>query len=332
MKRRKVLGMLAGAMAWPLASPLGWPLAARAQNWEPGRLYRIGFLIPTPRNVPVVAAFFDELRNNGLVEGQNLLVVAGSFGVQNDQVPASAASLVAAAPDVIVAGPELPIRALQKLTQSIPILGMTEDMVGEGLVASLARPGGNTTGISLLSPELDGKRQEILLDAVPSCRKLAILADGNVTKSAHLAQLEGAARSRGVEPLVRRVGKRDEVMTAIKDVKAAGAQGVNFLATPLFSVNAASFIAQVRDLGLASIYQWPENAEEGALSAYGPRYSEMYRMRARIVMKVLQGAKPADIPVEQPAKFELVVNLKTAKAIGVDVPNSLLLRADKVIE
>lgn len=324
MKRREVLGILAAATAWPLA--------ARAQDWEPGRVYRIGFLIPTPRTEPVVAALFDELRINGLVEGQNLLVVAGSFGVQNDQVPAVAASLVAASPEVIVAGPELPIRALQKLTQSIPILGMTEDMVGEGLVASLARPGGNTTGISLLSPELDGKRQEILLDAVSSLRKLAILADGNVTKSAHLAQLEAAARSRGIEPLVRRVGKRDEVIAAIKDVKAAGAQGINFLATPLFSVNAASFIDQVKDLRLASIYQWPEDAEEGALSAYGPRYSEMYRVRARLVMKVLHGAKPADIPVEQPAKFELVVNLNTAKAIGVDVPNSMLLRADKVIE
>ncbi len=323
--RRNVVALLGGAA-------MAWPLAARAQDWEPGRVYRIGFLIPTPRTEPVVAAFFDELRINGLVEGQNLQVVAGSFGVQNDQVPAVAASLVAASPDVIAAGPELPIRALQKLTQSIPIVGMTEDMVGEGLVASLARPGGNTPGISLLSPELDGKRQEILLDAVLGLRKLAILADGNSTKSAHLAQLEAAARSRGIEPLVRRVAKRDEVIAAIKDVKAAGAQGVNFLATPLFSVNAANFIAEVKDLGLASIYQWPEDAEEGALSAYGPRYSEMYRVRARLAIKVLRGAKPADIPVEQPAKFELVVNLNTAKAIGVSVPNSLLLRADKIIE
>jgi putative ABC transport system substrate-binding protein len=252
--------------------------------------------------------------------------------VQNDQLAAAAASLVAASPDVIVAGPALPIRAVQKLSKTVPIIGMTEDMVGEGLVASLARPGGNTTGISLLSPELDGKRQEILLEAVPNFRKLAILADGNVADPAHLAQLEDAARSQGVEPLVRKVGKRDEVIAAIKDVKAAGASGVNFLATPLFSVNAVNFIAQVKELGLASIYQWPEDAEEGALGAYGPRYSEMYRQRARLVMKVLRGTRPADIPVEQPSKFELVFNLKTAKAIGVNVPNSLLLRADKIIE
>jgi putative tryptophan/tyrosine transport system substrate-binding protein len=323
MKRRELLGILAGAMAWPLA--------ARAEEWQPGRVYRLGFMLPTPRPSPVVAALIDELHSNGLVEGQNLLVL-GSFGIAYDEVPKLAAALIAASPDVIITGPELPIRALQKLTQTIPLVGMTEDMVGEGLVASLAHPGGNTTGISLLSPELDGKRQEVLLDVAPGLRKIAILADSNATKPAHLAQLEAAARSRGVETVVRGVAKRDEVIPAIKAVQASGAQGINFLATPIFSVDAARFIAQVRESRLASIYQWPEDAEDGALSAYGPRYSEMYRMRARMVMKVLRGAKPADIPVEQPAKFELVVNLKTAKAIGVDVPNSLLLRADEVIE
>ena len=271
------------------------------------------------------------MRINGLVEGQNLQIVDG-FGVSFDRVPTVAASIIAASPDVIVCGPEVPIRALQKLTKTIPLIGMTEDMVGEGLVASLPRPGGNTTGISLLTPELDGKRQEILLEAIPGLRKLAILADARVTKPEHLAQLEEAARSRGVEPLVRSVGKRDDVVAAIKDVQATSASAINFLATPLFSVNAVNFISQVSDLKLASIYQWPEDAEESALSAYGPRYSEMYRLRARLVMKVLHGAKPADIPVEQPAKFELVFNLKTAKAIGIKVPSSLLLRADEVIE
>jgi putative tryptophan/tyrosine transport system substrate-binding protein len=325
MKRRKVLGIIGGAA-------IAWPFAARAEDWERDRVYRLGFLLPTPRQAPVVAALFDELRVNGLIEGQNLLVIGNGFGVAYDQVPRLAASVIAASPDVIVTGPELPIRTLQKLTQTIPLVGMTEDMVGEGLVASLARPGGNTTGVSLLSPELDGKRQEILLEAVPGLRKLAILADANVTKPAHLKQLEDAARSRGVEALVRGVAKRDEVIPAIKDVQAAGAQAINFLATPIFSVDAAAFIAEVRASRLASIYQWPEDAEDGALVAYGPRYSEMYRLRARLVMKVLRGTKPADIPVEQPAKFELVFNLKTAKAVGVDVPSSLLLRADKVIE
>jgi putative tryptophan/tyrosine transport system substrate-binding protein len=322
--RRELIALIGGAAA-------AWPRAARAQDWERDRIYKVAFLLPTPRQERVVAALLDELRINGLVEGQNLQVIDG-FGISFDQVPTVAASIVAASPDAIVCGPEVPIRALQKLTQTIPIIGMTEDMVGEGLVASLARPGGNTTGVSLLSPELDGKRQEILLEAVPGLRKLAILADARVTKPSHLQQLEEAARSRGVEPLVRGVAKRDDVIPAIKEVQAAGAQAINFLATPLFSVNAVNFIAQVRDSRLASIYQWPEDAEDGALIAYGPRYSEMYRLRARLVVKVLRGTKPADIPVEQPAKFELVFNLKSAKAIGVNVPNSLLLRADQVIE
>jgi putative ABC transport system substrate-binding protein len=324
MRRRDFLALAGG-------TAIAWPSGARAQDWERDRIYKVGFLLPTPRQERVVAALLDELRINGLVEGQNLQIFDG-FGVPFDQVPTVAASIIAASPDAIVCGPEVPIRALQKLTQTIPLLGMTEDMVGEGLVASLARPGGNTTGISLLSPELDGKRQEILLESIPGLRKLAILADARVTKPDHLSQLEDAARSRGVEPLVRGVGKRDDVIPAIKDVHAAGAQAVNFLATPLFSVNAVNFIAQVRDLKLASIYQWPEDAEDGALIAYGPRYSEMYRLRARLVTKVLRGAKPTDIPVEQPTKFELVFNLKTAKAIGVTVPAPVLLRADQVIE
>jgi len=323
MKRREFIALIGGAAAQ-------WPLAASAQ--EPGRIYRIGFLVTTSRDSPTVKAFFDELRLNGFVEGQNLIVIPGGFAVPNDQLANVAASLVAASPDVINAGPELPLRALQKINQTIPLVGMTEDMVADGLVASLARPGGNITGLSLLSPELDGKRQEILLEAIPGLRKIAVLADSKVTSPEHLAQLQQAAQSRGVETLVRGIAKRDDVILGINDVKASGAQAINFLASPLFSVNAADFIAQLTKLRLGSIYQWPEDAEAGGLIGYGPRFSDMYRQRARINVKVLRGAKPADIPVEQPTTFELVINLKTAKAIGVDVPSSLLLRADKVIE
>jgi putative ABC transport system substrate-binding protein len=323
MKRREFITLLGGAAAQ-------WPLAASAQ--EPGRIYRIGFLVPTSRDSPTVKAFFDELRLNGFVEGQNLIVIPGGFAVPNDQLANVAASLVAASPDVINAGPELPLRALQKINQTIPLVGMTEDMVADGLVASLARPGGNITGLSLLSPELDGKRQEILLEAIPGLRKIAVLADSKVTSAEHLVQLQQAAQSRGVGTLVRGIAKRDDVISGINDVKASGAQAINFLASPLFSVNAADFIAQLTKLRLGSIYQWPEDAEAGGLIGYGPRFTDMYRQRARINVKVLRGAKPADIPVEQPTTFELVINLNTAKAIGVDVPSSLLLRADKVIE
>jgi len=326
MRRRDLIMLIGGAAALPIA----WPLAARAQ--DAGRTYRIGFLLPSTRETLAVAALFDELRLNGFVEGQNLIVIPGGFGIPNDRIASVVASLVAASPDVILAGPELPLRALQKATQTIPVIGMTEDMVADGLVASFARPGGNITGISLLSPELDGKRQEILIEATPGVRKIAVLADSNVAKPMHLQQLQQAAQSHGVEALVRGVAKRDDVISSINDVKASGAQAINFLATPMFSVNAADFIRQVTSLRLPSIYQWPEDAEDGALIAYGPRYFEMYRERARIAVKMLRGTKPADIPIEQPTRFELVINLKTAKAIGHEVPSSLLLRADKVIE
>ena len=323
MRRREFISLLCGiAAAW------SHPVSAQ----EPGRIYRMGFLVPTSRQSPTVMAFFDELRLNGFIEGKNLIVIPGGFGVPNDKIADVAASLVAASPDIINAGPELPLRALQKINRTIPMVGISEDMVADGLVASLARPGGNITGISLLSPELDGKRQEILLEALPGTRKMAVLADSNVTPRAHLAQLQQAAQSHGIEALVRGVAKRDDVISVIKDVKASGAQAINFLASPIFSVNAAEFIAQLANLRLGSIYQWPEDAEGGGLIAYGPRFTEMYRQRARINAKVLRGEKPADIPVEQPTKFELVINLKTANAIGVKVPSSLLLRADKVIE
>jgi putative ABC transport system substrate-binding protein len=149
MKRRDFITLLSGAATWPFA----------AQAQEPGRIYRIGFLIPTPRDRPPVVAFFDELRLNGFIENQNLKVVPGGFDARDEQFVELATALVKAAPDAIVAGPELPLRALQAATRTVPLIGMSEDLVAEGLVASLARPGGNVTGISLLSPELDGKRR-----------------------------------------------------------------------------------------------------------------------------------------------------------------------------
>lgn len=168
-----------------------------------------------------------------------------------------------------------------------------------------------------------------------ACRLSAVSSwsDSGVSASTFkIKELEDAARGRGVEALLRGVAKRDQIIAAIKDVKASGVQAINFLATPLFSLNNAEVIAEVTALRLPSIYQWPEDAEDGALIAYGPRFADTFRQRARMVAKVLRGAKPADIPVEQPTRFELVINLKTAKAIGREVPSSVLQLADKIIE
>src|SRR5436190_16673183 len=160
-----------------------WPLAVQAQ--DPGHIYRLGFLNPSPRHAGPMLALFDEVRLNGFIEGQNLEVLPGGFEVGNDHLAQLAEALVRAAPDAIIAGPALPLRALQAVTRTIPLIGMTEDMVAEGLAASLARPGGNITGISLLSPELDGKRQEILIEAVRGVRRIAAMADSMATPPHH---------------------------------------------------------------------------------------------------------------------------------------------------
>jgi putative tryptophan/tyrosine transport system substrate-binding protein len=196
MRRREFITLLGGVATWPLA--------ARAQ--QPGRTYRLGFLLPTARQTPQVEALFDELRLNGFVEGRNLFVVPAGFEANDDNLAERAVALVNASPDAIIAGPAPPLRALRPLTRSVPLVGMSEDMVGEGLVASLARPGGNVTGISLLSPELDGKRQDILIEAVPGARRIAAMADSHATPPYHLQVLQHGARSRGIELSIFAVG------------------------------------------------------------------------------------------------------------------------------
>jgi putative ABC transport system substrate-binding protein len=322
LRRREFIALLGGAAVWPLA--------ARAQPAHGG--YRLGFLIPTARDASVMIAFFDELRANGLTEGYNLRVIPGGFGVPVERIDEVAETIVKASPDAIVAGPELQLRALQALTKTIPLIGMTEDMVASGLVASLSHPGGNTTGISLLSPELDSKRQEILIEMVPGVRRMAALADSNVTVEQHLQALRESATARGIDLSVTGIGRPEEIGPAINKARASGAQAINFLATPLFFVNRRSVFEHVSASRLPAIYQWPEMAEEGGLASYGPRFTQLFRQRARMVVKVLKGAKPADMPVEQPSHFELVINLKVSQSIGHEVPAGLALRADKVIE
>jgi len=321
MHRRQFITALGGAAITPLA--------AHAQ--EAGRIYRLGVLVPAARESAAVRAMFDELRLNGFVEGQNLAVI-GSFGVTTEQIADGVAILMKAVPDVIVSGPELYTRALQAATRTMPLLSISEDLVGEGLVASLAKPGGNVTGISLLSPELDDKRQDILIDAVPGIRRMAALADSAITLKRHLQQQQEVARARGVELLIFTVAKPEEIAPALDEAKARGAEAVNFLATPLQLLSRGLIFDRIAATRIPAIYQWPDMAEEGGLIGYGPRFTQVYRQRARQITKVLRGAKPSDVPVEQPSTFEMVINLRTAKAIGHEIPAGLLLRADKVIE
>jgi putative ABC transport system substrate-binding protein len=325
MERRKFIAML-GGMA------VARPLMVRAEK----RPYRLGISIPSDREMPAVVAFFDELRLAGFVEGENLTVIPGGFGVRNEQIAELTQTIIKAGPDAIVCGPELQIRALQAATRTIPLIAMAEDLVGLGLANSLAHPGGNTTGVSLLSPEVDEKRQDILIDAVPRARRMAMLVDSNTVRPRHLEAMLAAGRRREVELSTFGVSKPEEIAPAISAAKASGAEAINFLATPLFSVpgslNNRIVLEAVLAARLPAIYQWPETAEEGGLAAYGPRFTQVYRQRARQVVKVLRGAKVADLPIEQPTSFELVINLQAAKAIGHEVPAGLVLRADHVVE
>jgi putative ABC transport system substrate-binding protein len=322
--RREFISLLSGAAAWPLA--------VRAQ--QPGRIYRLGILTGLKRDNPLMIAFFEEMGRLGFVEGQNLSVVQGGFDVRHDQLnqlTERATEIIKAAPDVIFTpGPTL-TRAAQIATRTVPIVGGSNDMPADGLVASLARPGGNTTGVSMLAPELDGKRQDILIEAVPGVRRIAALADANALLT-NIQALQDAARARGVMLSVFSAGMPEQIEPAMNDAKRSGAGALNLLATPLFSENRRIIFEKAVALRLPAIYEWAEMAEEGGLIAYGARNTEIYRQRARMVVKILRGAKPADIPIEQPTSFELVINLKVAKAIGHEVPAGLVLRADKVIE
>jgi putative tryptophan/tyrosine transport system substrate-binding protein len=205
-------------------------------------------------------------------------------------------------------------------------------MVGQGLVDSLARPGGNTTGTSIFATELDGKRHEILIEAVPKLRRLAILADKS-TGSREFVALQDAARARGVELLIHQIASAEEITAAIDSAKASGAAALNVLSSPFLYGNRQIIMQRVAALRLPAIYQFPEEAEEGGFVAYGPRLIPIFReLVAEQLVKLLRGVKPADIPVEQPTRFELVINLKTANALGITVPATLVARADKVID
>src|SRR5262249_14070624 len=217
-------------------------------------------------------------------------------------------------------------------TRTIPILTLTDDMVGQGLVASLARPGGNTTGISILATELDSKRQEILMEMVPAARRVPLLADANTAAPQNMRVLQEAARARGVELTVHLVERPEGIVPQIEEARRAGAEAVNVLASPILYARRLDIFERTAALRLPAMYQSPEFAEEGGLIGYGPRITQMFRQLARQLAKVFNREKVSDVPVEQPTRFELAINLQAAKAIGFEVPPSLVLRADKVIE
>jgi len=323
MRRREFVTFLGGAAFVPLA--------AHAQ--QAGRIYRLGALHLGPRNQPFHDALYEELQRSGFIEGQNLWVDTRGYGLRVEQLADHASEIVKAQVDIILCVGDAAIRVAQQATKTIPILGLTDDMVGSHFVSSLAKPDGNITGVSIFSTELDGKRQDILIEAVPGLRRMAALADTDNTSPQKLQVLQEAARTRGVELLIAPVTTPEEIAGAIDTVKSSGAAALNVLASPLLFNNRHIIMPRVATLRLPTIYQAPEASDGGGLIGYGPRFVQVWReILARQLIKLLRGIKPTDVPVEQPTKFELVINLKTAEMLRLAIPEALLTLADKLVD
>jgi putative ABC transport system substrate-binding protein len=234
MRRREFIALAGASVALPFA--------ATAQ--EPGRTYHLGCLWSVPRDTPIANAFFNELRRRGFIEGQNLTVEYRAYGEHVDRISQYAAELVQARVDVIATAGEEAVRAVQQVTKTIPIVAIVGDMYGSGLVKSQARPDGNTTGVSILAFEAEGKRQDILIEAVPGLRLMAVLTDVNYTKYAKLDELQKVARAHNIEFLTYRIARGEEIAAAIENAQVSGATALNTVSSPLFHAHISSWSAQ----------------------------------------------------------------------------------------
>jgi putative ABC transport system substrate-binding protein len=319
MRRREWIALLGGIVA----------IGPRALAAQQGCCRAIGVLAPNPK-VFATLTLERDLAALGWQSERNLRLLFRLGAGSNDELPALAAELVAQKVELIVAAGDQATIAAQRASTKIPIVGICDDMVGSHLVASMARPGGNTTGISILASELDVKRLQLLHELVPQAARIGVLADPTTISTR--PQLEAAAPALGIELIIALAANPDEIGAALDRLAAANIGGVNVLASPILDDARERIIERVNRARLPAIYQWPESAELGGLAGYGPRLARVVRDAMQIVDKILRGAHPADIPVEQPTKFELVINLKAAKPLGLAIPPALLARADAVIE
>jgi len=320
MRRRDFTTLIGGGA-------LAWPLAARAQQAMP----TVGFMSMSSPTTTLIWVAPASMKEFGWEENRNYRALYRFAEGHADLMPALADELVAQRVDVIVASGETAIRAAQRTTKTIPIVGMAADMVRTGLAASMARPGSNLTGVNILANELDVKRLEILHQAVPVARRIGALAlpePGFDTRS----ELETAARRLDLELLVITVRRLDELTAGLDALQSARVDAVSVLSSPLIIPARASIIDRLNQTRLPAIYELPEIAEQGGLLGYGARLELVWRIGARLISRILRGARPEDLPIERPDKFDLVVNLKTAKAMGLTIAPALLVLADKVIE
>jgi putative tryptophan/tyrosine transport system substrate-binding protein len=283
-------------------------------------------------NKPMAMLYRSASAALGWVDGRNVRIEFRLAEGHPERFPELAEALVRDKASVIVASGLPAIRAAQRATSTIPIIATDDDLVAEGVVASLAKPGGNTTGLSILATELDAKRLEILTQILPPPRRIALLRDPANSTPARVQAVADTARALGVELLAVDVRGPDDLAPALASFRASGAEAVNVLAsTMLFN-----FRDEVGRLSLTEklpvMCQWREMAKAGSLAAYGPTLHELATMQAALIDKLLKGARPGETPVEQPTRFELVINLKTANALGLEIPPMILARADEVIE
>ena len=312
------------------------PLAAFAQ--QPGKVWRIGFLAPrsrpTPSDPDVYSAFPQGMRELGYVEGKIFVVEWRFADGKFERLPGLAAELVKMKVDVIVAAGTVATEAAQRATTTIPIvIAASLDPVGSGFVKSLARPGGNITGLSLATSDFSPKHLELLMTAMPKLSRVAVLV--NPDNSAHpgvLKSVQAAAQKLGVQVLTVNARTPEDIERGIAMMRRERAEGVIVAADAFFILQRRQIAELALRHRLASIAANREHAEAGDLMSYGQNVADFYRRAATFVDKILKGAKPGDLPIEQPAIFELVINRKTAKTLGITIPQELLLRADKVIE
>jgi putative ABC transport system substrate-binding protein len=276
-------------------------------------------------------SFRQGLRALGLIDGQNIAIDLRYAQGGPQQLPQLANELIQLKVDAIFAGGDLAAQVAQHATGTIPIVAISDDIFGAGVIASLSRPGGNTTGLTILSPELNAKRLEILRDMIPGLSRVTALWDPTTGRSQAI-MTENAADSLHLKLQISEVQSREGVAAAVRAAHDSQAQALNVLSSPILSSLHREIIASAAEHRLPAIYQWKEHAEAGGLISYGPSLTSMWRQSAIMVAKVLQGAKSGDLPVEQPAKFELIVNLKTAETLGLTIPPSVMVRADEVIE
>ena len=326
--KTKIIGFALGALLFALS------FSAEAQ--QPAEITRIGYLdaVSLSVNAAPVEAFRQGLRTLGYVEGKNIFIEWRSADGKLDRLPALAAELVDLKVDIIVTGGRSATRADKEATSTIPIvMAQDPDPVGTGFVASLAQPGGNITGLSNLRPELSGKRLELMKEIVPKLARLAVLGTSSVPGNAQsLKEMELGASAVRVQLQYLDVLGPKEIETVFRAASKGRADAVLVLGSPFL----LSHRIQVVDLALKSqlpaIYYSTEFVEDGGLMSYGVNINDLFRRAATYVDKILKGTKPADLSVEQPTKYELVINLKTAKQIGLTIPQSVLYRADRVIK